>query len=110
IAVPDEFHDEEIMACILPVASAGRTKATAEAILERARALLARHKLPGWIAFLDEIPVTGTQKVRKGLLFPEGQDPRYAPQTFDLRDLKRRPRDPSASVRMMPSRAAGKQS
>src|SRR5690606_16163749 len=43
IAVPDEFHDEEIMACILPVASAGRTKATAEAILERARALLARH-------------------------------------------------------------------
>ena len=36
---------------------------------------LAHYKLPGWIAFLDQIPVTGTQKVRKGLLFGEGHDP-----------------------------------
>lgn len=99
IAVPDEFHDEEIMACILPAAGMARSMASAEAIIDRARSRLAHYKLPGWIAFLDEIPVTGTQKVRKGLLFPEGQDPRKDPRSHDLRALKRRsPDKPQAAT------------
>jgi acyl-CoA synthetase (AMP-forming)/AMP-acid ligase II len=91
IAVPDELHDEEIMACVRVTAGHSAGAQLAAAILERARDKLAHYKLPGWIAFLDEIPVTGTQKIRKGVLFPEGSDPRADPRTYDLRTLKRRP-------------------
>jgi acyl-coenzyme A synthetase/AMP-(fatty) acid ligase len=93
IAVPDDLHDEEIMACIRVDEGIAPGAELAAAIVERARDKLAHYKLPGWIAFLDEIPVTGTQKVRKGLLFGEGCDPRHDPRSFDMRALKRRLRE-----------------
>ena len=89
ISVQDEFHDEEIMACVLPAIGRNPSRELAVAIVERARLSLAQHKLPAWIAFVDKIPVTGTQKVRKGLIFPEGTDPRTDARSFDLRSLKR---------------------
>ena len=97
IAVPDEFHDEEIMACVRLAAGVAPSIETAGAIVERARGTLAHYKLPAWIAFVDRIPVTGTQKVRKGVIFPEGSDPRVDPRAHDLRHLKRR-RTPAAAA------------
>lgn len=90
LSVPDEFHDEEIMACIQLVAGVQPSIELARTIVEAARDKLAHYKLPAWIAFVDAIPVTGTQKVRKGVLFAEGCDPRKDPRSHDLRQLKRR--------------------
>ncbi len=90
IGVPDELRDEEVMACILPVAGTPRDAATARAILDFARSQLAYYKLPGWIVFVDDLPRTGTQKVRKGLIFPGLADPRQAPGAIDLRPFKKR--------------------
>ena len=59
-------------------------------LFDRARRRISYHKLPGWIVFVDEIPVTWTQKMRKGLIFPESMDPRTHPQATDLRHLKKR--------------------
>jgi len=100
LAVKDELHDEDVMACIrlTPGIEAGR--ATAEAIFEAARGKLQLAKLPAWIAFVDSIPVTNTQKVRKGLIFAENTDPRNDPRSFDLRDMKRRkPATAAAEIR-----------
>lgn len=91
LGVPDEMRDEEVMAAILPAPGWPRDEATARAILDHARGLIAYYKLPGWIAFVDDLPRTGTQKVRKGLIFPGHEaDPRRAPGAIDLRPLKKR--------------------
>ncbi|MEM7525547.1 MAG: long-chain fatty acid--CoA ligase, partial [Pseudomonadota bacterium] len=91
IAVADDLRDEEIMACI--VTRGDRTAKAARRVFDHGRDRIAAHKLPGWVGFVDELPRTGTEKVRKGLIFPDHEDPRDAPDVFDLRDLKaRRPK------------------
>jgi acyl-CoA synthetase (AMP-forming)/AMP-acid ligase II len=93
MSVPDDLHNEEVMACIVVMPGVQKTMEVALSMMERARGRLADYKLPGWLTFVDEIPVTGTQKPRKGAIFPEGTDPRGDPRTFDLRELKRRRRN-----------------
>ncbi|MFC3613432.1 AMP-binding protein [Lutimaribacter marinistellae] len=90
ISVTDEMRDEEVMACIVPAEGAAPDETTARAVFEHGRALVAYYKLPGWVAFVDDLPRTGTQKVRKGLIFPGLDDPRDAPGIVDLRALKKR--------------------
>lgn len=90
IAVEDEFHDEEILACIVLMPGMNATEETAISICESARDKLIRYKLPAWVCFVDDIPVTSTQKIQKGAIFPEGEDPRTDPRTVDTRHIKRK--------------------
>lgn len=90
IGVSDELRDEEVMACIIPTPGADKNAITARAIFDHGRALLAYYKLPGWVAFVADLPRTGTQKIQKGLIFPDIDDPRQAPDVIDLRSLKKR--------------------
>lgn len=90
IAVEDELHDEEILACIVLMPDMDAAEETAISICESARENLIRYKLPAWISFVDEIPVTSTQKIQKGAIFPEGVDPRKDQRTIDTRHLKRK--------------------
>jgi crotonobetaine/carnitine-CoA ligase len=78
------------MACIVLMPGFDRSSETAEAILRDVQKTLAVAKLPAWIAFVDTLPVTGTQRIQKSLIFPEGEDPRADPRTIDLRQSKRR--------------------
>lgn len=105
IAVDDELHDEEVMACVVLVDGLEPTRETAAAIQRGALGLVSAAKLPAWIAFRDSLPVTGTQKVQKGALFPEGTDPRRHSGSFDLREEKRglRVTERSASERPVSS-------
>ena len=43
------------------------------------------------IVFIDDLPVTGTQKVRKCAIFAPGVDPRTHAKCHDLRSRKVRP-------------------
>ncbi|MCA2012193.1 AMP-binding protein [Cereibacter sphaeroides] len=90
LAVPDAMRDEEVMACIVPTdPQAGAEEA--RAIVEAARQTLAYFKLPGWVRFVETLPVTGTQKIQKHLIFPQGFDPAEPPaRTHDCRALKKR--------------------
>jgi crotonobetaine/carnitine-CoA ligase len=90
MAVADELRDEEVLACVKARPDVEPGPELAMTLFERARRRISYHKLPGWIVFVDEIPVTGTQKMRKGLIFPEDMDPRTHPQATDLRHLKKR--------------------
>ena len=86
IAVLDAMRDEEVMAVVVPAAGVEPDRATAERILAFARDRIAYYKLPGWVAFRADLPVTGTQKVQKHRLFAAGEDPCAA--AHDLRPVK----------------------
>ncbi len=89
LAFPDALRDEEVMACIVPRRGTGDA-ALARVLFDHCFAELAYYKAPGWIVFVADIPVTGTQKIHKHMIFAEGEDPTTTPGAHDLRDLKRR--------------------
>ena len=90
IAAPDDTRDEEVMACVVPVASAARDHATAASIQAWCQERLAYFKAPGWVLFIDTLPVTATNKVQKAKLSDFGANPLAHPHCFDLRANKRR--------------------
>ncbi len=89
IAVPDELRQEEVMACIVPAPGAGADQGAAEALQDMCLERLAYYKAPGYLLFVDTLPVTSTQKVQKVKLFPDGTDPRQVAGCHDLRERKR---------------------
>ena len=90
LAVPDEIREEEVMACVVPMAGVAPDRELAERLLAWCLERLAYFKAPGWILFLDALPTTGTQKVQKTKIFPPGEDPRRRPGAIDLRERKKR--------------------
>jgi acyl-CoA synthetase (AMP-forming)/AMP-acid ligase II len=90
VAAPDEVREEEVMACIVLAPDAPRDEATARSLFDHAAAGMAYFKPPGWVLFVDELPVTGTQKVVKHKIFDADEDPRERPGIFDFRHLKKR--------------------
>jgi crotonobetaine/carnitine-CoA ligase len=90
VAVPDEVREEEVMACVVPMAGVAADPELAEALQAHCLARLAYFKAPGFILFVPSLPTTGTQKVQKAHIFPRGEDPRRRPGALDLRERKKR--------------------
>ncbi len=90
LAVPDELREEEVMACIVPMAGAAAGPALADGLFAWCMERLAYYKAPGWILFVPSLPTTGTQKVQKAQIFPRGDDPRGRADAIDLRPRKKR--------------------
>ena len=90
VAAPDEVREEEVMACIVLAEGVARSEATARSLFDHCFEKMAYFKPPGWVLFVDELPVTGTQKVVKHRIFEAGEDPRRRAGAFDFRGLKRR--------------------
>lgn len=88
MAVPDELRDEEVLACVIPAAGVTSDGSLALALHQFAAERLAYYKPPGWIYFVDELPITGTQKVQKHRIFPDGFRAEL-PDLHDVRDQKR---------------------
>ena len=94
IAAPDDVREEEVMACII-------AKSPQDAVDEAARAALAQElfdwcyeriayfKAPGWLLFVDSLPLGTSAKVQKIHIFPAGSDPRKQPGVIDLRLRKK---------------------
>lgn len=92
LAVPDEVREEEVMACVVPMPGVAADAALADRIFAWCTDRLAYYKAPGWMLFVPALPTTGTQKVQKTRVFPEGEDPRRRPGVLDLRERKRKRR------------------
>ena len=90
VAVPDEIRDEEVMACIVPMAGVETGPALARTLFDWCMERMAYYKSPGWVVFLEALPTTGTHKVQKGKIFPDGEDPRQRAGACDLRASKKR--------------------
>ena len=90
IAVTDELRDEEVFTCIVPATQTQTSEATALDIFNHCFNRLAYYKAPGWILFVESLPVTATQKVLKHKIFSADVDPRKQEGVFDLRHFKKR--------------------
>ena len=64
-AVPDEVRGDEVFACLVVDAP---STALAEEIAAWCQGQMAYYKAPAYIAFVDALPLTGTQKIQRGEL------------------------------------------
>ena len=90
LAAPDDLREEEVLACIVLQGESVANRETAVSIQDWSLARLAYFKAPGYVAFVDALPTTATNKVQKTLLGDLAADPLRGAQCFDLRDRKKR--------------------
>jgi acyl-CoA synthetase (AMP-forming)/AMP-acid ligase II len=89
-AVPDDLRGEEVLACIVPSETIDDKPRAAADIVAYALQELAYFKAPGYVAFVDALPLTATNKVQRGELKAWAQGLPGTPDCIDTRHLKRR--------------------
>lgn len=91
-ATPDAVRGDEVMACIVldPEAKAAPDEQVAQSIVKHALAQLAYYKAPGYVAFVDALPLTASQKIQRGELRQLAQSLPGQPGCFDTRAMKKR--------------------
>jgi acyl-CoA synthetase (AMP-forming)/AMP-acid ligase II len=89
-AAPDDIRGEEVLACIVPHEAVTNAAATAADVVRAALAELSYFKVPGWIAFVETLPLTASQKVARGELKAMAQRLLADGSCVDTRGLKRR--------------------
>ncbi|MDO7835562.1 AMP-binding protein [Sphingobium sp. HBC34] len=88
-ATPDAVRGDEVAALVV-LRDAPADAGTAEAIARWCLDQMAYYKVPGWIAFVDALPLTPTQKILRAALKDQVADRMGKDAFFDLRALKRR--------------------
>ncbi|WP_417410769.1 AMP-binding protein [Hoeflea sp.] len=88
LATDDPLREQEVLAVVVPADSQQAAEELADRIFAHCAAHLAYFKVPGYIAFVDALPTTSTQKVQKASLKPLADDPFSAALCFDLRNRK----------------------
>jgi acyl-coenzyme A synthetase/AMP-(fatty) acid ligase len=84
---------EEVLACVVTrqrIATADRAEA-AHALVEYTLGQLSYFKAPGYVAFVDALPLTPSQKIQRGELKALAAQLPAQPHCIDTRLLKRRP-------------------
>ena len=81
------MRGEEVCALVV---SHTRDKAAAEALVRTALTEMAYYKAPGWVAFVDDIPKTATNKLQRGEIKEIGARLVAEGAAFDCRALKKR--------------------
>ena len=89
-AVPDEIRGDEVFAFV--VSGQREDEQAAREIFDWARASLAYFKAPGYIAFVDQLPLTASQKLSRSEGKAMARETLEKGQAFDLRSLKKRQR------------------
>ncbi len=90
---PDAIRGEEVLACVVP--SAAATAEVAADIVSAALEDLSYFKVPGWVAFVDALPLTATNKIQRGELKARAATLPGTVNCFDTRALKTRVRHPA---------------
>ena len=90
IAVKDDIREEEVMACVVLEDGNKESEEVAEILFNHALEKMAYFKAPGYILFMDDLPVTGTQKVVKHKIFEPDVYPRNLTGVFNFTHLKKR--------------------
>ncbi|MDR6539651.1 AMP-binding protein [Variovorax soli] len=91
-ATPDAVRGDEVLACIVvrdEVEVSERAR-IAQDIVEHALAQLAYYKAPGYVAFVDALPLTASQKIQRGQLRELAQALPGQAHCFDTRAMKKR--------------------
>ena len=91
-ATPDAVRGDEVLACILthePVPEAQRDE-LARDITTHTLERLAYYKAPGWVAFVEALPLTASNKIQRGELKALAQALPGQPHCVDTRAMKKR--------------------
>lgn len=88
-ATPDQVRGDEVAAVII-AERAGADRRLAEDIVRWSLEQMAYYKAPGWICFVDSLPLTATEKIQRGGLRDYVATLMGEGAFFDLRELKRR--------------------
>jgi acyl-CoA synthetase (AMP-forming)/AMP-acid ligase II len=89
-AVPDELRGEEVFAFVVPNETGARTDALA--LIDHCLERLAYFKVPGYLAFVDELPLTASQKVNRAAVKEQARKRVAEHDCIDLRGAKKRHR------------------
>ncbi|QKH34818.1 AMP-binding protein [Achromobacter pestifer] len=68
-AVPDAVRGDEVLACVVPEslpADGAAMEQAARSIVQWSLEQLAYYKAPGYVAFVDSLPLTTTNKIQRG--------------------------------------------
>jgi acyl-coenzyme A synthetase/AMP-(fatty) acid ligase len=87
-AVSDAIRGDEVFACIVSKDAANAD--LAGEITTWCLSQIAYYKAPGYVAFVDELPVTATQKLQRATLKILAANLLNDPKTVDTRHLKKR--------------------
>ncbi|KAF1070598.1 AMP-binding protein [Variovorax sp.] len=91
-ATPDAVRGDEVLACIVLHEAVNEDARSAMALSIVAHALdqLAYYKAPGYVAFVDALPLTASQKIQRGELRVLAQGLPGQVHCIDTRGLKKR--------------------
>lgn len=87
--VYDEIRGDEVMACIVLKAGNEASEALAKEIFEHSYAQMTYFKTPAYIAFIEELPLTASQKLKRGDMKALCAGLIQKGQIYDLRALKK---------------------
>ena len=86
---PDDIRGEEVFAFIVPAdAKAADPDALAASIVTTCAERLAYHKVPGYVAFVDELPLSSTRKLARGEIKTLAAEAVAGKRALDMRTLK----------------------
>jgi acyl-CoA synthetase (AMP-forming)/AMP-acid ligase II len=88
--VPDDLRSEEVFAFIVEAEgnASGDPVEKAKQMIEAASVHIAYHKLPGYVVFVDKLPVSSTQKLQRGEIKTMAAAAVANGSAIDLRKLK----------------------
>lgn len=89
-AVPDELRGDEVAACVVTAANVAADEALALDIVGHCLAQLAYYKAPGYVLFCDSLPVTASNKPRRGDIKALARERVAAGDCIDTRGWKKR--------------------
>jgi acyl-CoA synthetase (AMP-forming)/AMP-acid ligase II len=96
-AVPDPVRGDEVLACVVcgpasdgAVDDGERLRSAAADIVALCLERLAYYKAPGYVAFVEALPLTPSQKVQRGELRTLAMSLPGQPNCIDTRSLKKR--------------------
>ncbi len=96
-AVPDALRGDEVLACLVcePAPAEADMHGLARDIVAWSLSQLAYYKVPGYVAFVDALPLTPTNKIQRGELKNLAPTLPGTPCCVDTRDLKKRQETPT---------------
>ncbi len=89
-AVADELRGEEVMACITLRKGTKANNEVAQEIFRRSIRMLSYYKAPGYIAFVEKLPLTPSQKLSRVQIKKLASELIDKENCFDLRRFKKR--------------------
>jgi len=89
-AAPDPVRGDEVFALAVLDEPAPDLQACAASLVEFCLARLAYYKAPGYVAFVDALPLTASQKIQRGALKELAHALPGTPGCIDTRSMKKR--------------------